>query len=169
MTPTADSLGLLAATMGPTARAYHAGYVVRDLEQAMDVLGAAMDVVWAPPMDYPGRRFMTRDGEIDVPQLRLTYSTLPVHIELIQEAPGTLWVADEGGLRGHHIGVWADDLAADSQRLVALGLPIHTHGLDEHGNLASFTYHETPFGLYIELVDSIAKSFYPLWFASAET
>ena len=164
--PENAALGLLAATMGPQARAYHTGYVVRDLERAMALLGGAMGVRWAPVMDYPGTKLRTRDGIIEVPRLRFTYSTLPVHVELIQEAPGSLWVAG-GELKGHHIGVWADDLEAESARLEALGLPLHTHGLDADGKMWSFAYHETPFGLYIELVDSVAKAFYPQWFAQA--
>jgi hypothetical protein len=161
-----DALGLLAATMGPTARAYHTGYVVRDLDRAMAVLGEAMGIRWAPVIDYPGARVRTRDGILEIPRLSLTYSTLPVHIELIQEAPGSLWVAGSD-LRGHHIGVWADHLEAESARLEALGLPLHTHGLDADGKMWSFAYHETPFGLYVELVDAAAKSFYPHWFAQA--
>jgi hypothetical protein len=159
-------LGLLAATMGSTARAYHTGFVVRDLEPAMRVLGAALGVRWAPAMDLPIPRLRTPDGEVEAPALRFTYSILPIHVELIQEAPGSLWVADEG-LRGHHIGVWAEDLASESARLEALGLPLHTHGIDDEGRMASFAYHETSFGVYLELVDAVAKSFYPLWFAQA--
>jgi hypothetical protein len=166
--PAADTpLGLLAATMGSTARAYHAGYVVPDLDEAMRALGEALGVEWAPPIDLPIRHMRTRDGDVEVEPLRLTYSTLPTHVELIQSQPGTLWVADQG-LRGHHLGVWADDLAAESARLSELGLPLHTCGLDEQGEMASFAYHETPFGLYLELVDAVAKAFYPLWFAQAD-
>jgi Glyoxalase/Bleomycin resistance protein/Dioxygenase superfamily len=165
--PEADApLGLLAATMGSTARAYHCGYVVRDLHEAMRVLGEAIGVQWAPPMDLPITRMRTPDGAVEMEPLRLTYSSLPIHIELIEEQAGSIWVADEL-LRGHHLGVWADDLAAESARLSALGLPLHTSGLDDDGEMASFAYHETPFGIYIELVDSIAKAFYPLWFAQA--
>lgn len=166
--PAADSaLGLLAATMGSTARVYHCGYVVPDLDKAMVVLREALGVAFAPPMELPYRRMQTPDGVIEIDQpLRLTYSSLPVHVELIQSAPGTLWEADTG-LRGHHLGVWADDLAAESARLSALGLPLHTHGLGDDGELTGFAYHATPFGMYLELVDSVAKQFYPGWFAQA--
>lgn len=166
--PAADTaLGLLAATMGSTARVYHCGYVVPDLDEAMVVLREALGVEFAPPMELPYHRMRTPAGDVEVERpLRLTYSSLPVHVELIQSAPGTLWEADTG-LRGHHLGVWADDLAAESARLSALGLGLHTHGLDDDGGLAGFAYHETPFGMYLELVDSVAKHFYPGWFAQA--
>jgi len=166
--PAADTaLGLLAATMGSTARVYHCGYVVPDLDEAISALREALGVAFAPPMELPYHRMRTPDGIIEIDQpLRLTYSSLPVHVELIQSARGTLWEADTG-LRGHHLGVWADDLAAESARLSALGLPLHTHGLGDDDELTGFAYHETPFGMYLELVDSVAKQFYPGWFAQA--
>ena len=46
-------------------------------------------------------------------------SAKTVHVELIEDAPGTLW--DFGDRqRGHHLGVWADDVAAEADRLDAL-------------------------------------------------
>jgi hypothetical protein len=165
--PTEDrSLGLLAATLGAQARVFHTGFVVRDLDGAMRLLGEALGVDWAKPLEVAGIKLRTRDGGIEVPEMRLTYSAKPAHVELIQEVPGSLWVA-ESGLRGHHVGMWTDDLAGEVERLEALGLPLHTHGLDAAGELATFAYHEPPLGLYIELVDASAKSFYPQWFAQA--
>jgi len=40
-------LGLLAASLGPQARVFHAGFVVRDFEGAMRRLGEALRVDWA--------------------------------------------------------------------------------------------------------------------------
>ena len=160
------SLGLLAATLGTTARVFHTGFVVRDLDGAMGVLGEALGVDWARPLATPPLRLRTREGDVHVPGMRLTYSAQPAHVELIEEVPGSLWSAD-AGLRGHHIGLWSTDLAGDSARLAALGLPLHTHGLNDDDSIATFAYHETPFGMYLELVDSAVKSFYSQWFASA--
>jgi len=165
MDSSADAgLGLLAATLGTRARVFHAGFVVRDFAAAMKLLGEALRVDWAKPLETPPMRLGTRDGEIEVPRMRLTYSVQPVHVELIEAIPGTLWEADTG-LRGHHIGVWTDDLAGESARLESLGLPLHTHGVDEAGKLATFAYHETTFGMYLEIVDTAARAFYPKWFA----
>ena len=160
----AAGLGLLAASLGPEARVFHAGFVVRDFEGAMKRLGAALRIDWAKPLEAPPMRLGTRDGEIEVPGMRLTYSVQPMHVELIEAVPGTLWEADTG-LRGHHVGLWTDDLAGESRRLEGLGFPLHTHAIDEAGALTTFAYHATDFGLYLELVDSAARAFYPQWFA----
>lgn len=160
------ALGVLAATLGSAARVFHAGFVVRDLEGAMSVLGAALGVNWAKALEAPPMKLRTRSGDVEVPGMRLTYSAQPAHVELIEEVPGTLWEA-ETGMRGHHVGMWTDDLAAEVERLEGLGLPLHTHGLDADGRLATFAYHETPFGMYLELVDTAAKAFYPHWFGQA--
>jgi hypothetical protein len=160
------SLGLLAATLGATARVFHAGFVVRDLDAAMSVLGAALAVNWAKPLAAPAMKLRTPAGDIEIPGMRLTYSAQPAHVELIEAVPGTLWEA-ETGMRGHHVGMWTDDLAGEVARLEALGLPLHTHGLDGAGRLSTFAYHETNFGMYLELVDTAAKGFYPQWFAQA--
>lgn len=165
--PTEDrSLGLLAATLGATARVFHAGFVVRELDAAMRVLGEALGVDWAKPLETPAMKLRTPAGDIEIPGMRLTYSAQPAHIELIEEVPGTLWEA-EAGMRGHHIGMWTDDLAGEVRRLEALGLPLHTHGLDHAGELSTFAYHETTFGMYLELVDTAVKGFYSRWFAEA--
>ncbi len=160
------SLGLLAATLGATARVFHAGFVVRDLDGAMSLLGEALGVNWAKPLETPAMKLRTGSGDIEIPGMRLTYSVQPAHVELIEEVAGTLWEA-ETGMRGHHVGMWTDDLAGEVARLEALGLPLHTHGLNDAGELATFAYHETPFGMYLELVDTAAKGFYPKWFALA--
>jgi len=157
-------LGLLAASLGPQARVFHAGFVVRDFEGAMRRLGEALRVDWAKRLEAPAMRLGTRDGEIEVPSMRLTYSVQPMHVELIEAVPGTLWEADTG-LRGHHVGLWTDDLAGESKRLEDLGFPLHTHALGPDGGLATFAYHATDLWLYLELVDSAARAFYPKWFA----
>ena len=50
-----------------------------------------------------------------------------------------------------------------------LGVPAVTPGSAARGDgrLATFAYHETPFGMYVELVDTAAKGFYPQWFTQA--
>jgi catechol 2,3-dioxygenase-like lactoylglutathione lyase family enzyme len=162
---TTDDLGLLAATMGPEARVYHVGFVVPDLATAVAELSPALGVTFTEPMTLPDFEVHTQDGPRDL-ELRLVYSTTAVHVELIEDAPGTLW--DFGDRqRGHHLGVWADDVAAEADRLDALGLERVWWAVGGDGHLA-FSYHQTPFGFYIELVGTVAKSFYPAWFAQAE-
>lgn len=160
-----ERLGVLAATMGADARVYHVGFVVPALDAAMTKLGEALGIVFTEPMNLPFTKLQTPDGERDV-ALRFAYSTRPVHIELIAAAPGTLWdfATQE---RGHHVGVWADDVESEATRLESLGMPRVWWASDLEGRPA-FSYHETPFGFYIELVGAAAKAFYPDWFRAAE-
>ena len=158
-------LGLLAATMGPEARVYHVGFVVPDLEEAVATLGPALGVTFTEPMVLPAMEVHNASGPADV-ELRLVYSTSPVHVELIDDAPGTLWDFDERQ-RGHHLGVWADDVATEADRLDSLGLERVWWAVGEDGRL-TFSYHRTPFGFYIELVGTVARAFYPAWFRQAD-
>lgn len=158
-------LGVLAGTLGAGASVYHVGFVVPDLEAAIDVMSTVLGVPFTAPMALPFTALQTPDGPRDVP-LRFAYSTRPVHVELIESAPGTLWDFDDRQ-RGHHLGVWADDVAAESDRLEGVGLERLWWAEGEDGRLA-FSYHATPFGFYLELVDTVAKAFYPGWFGSVD-
>ena len=158
-------LGLLAGTMGATARSYHVGFVVPDLDEAIALMTKALGVPFTAPMELPFRTLHTPEGEREV-TLRLAYSTRPAHVELIESAPGTLWDFDDR-VRGHHVGVWADDVAAEADRLEGLGMRTVWWATDDTGRMA-FSYHETPYGFYLELVDAVARSFYPGWFAQAD-
>ena len=158
-------LGLLAGTMGAGSRIYHVGFVVPDLDAAIDDVGEGLGVTFTEPMTLPYQTLHTPDGPRDV-SLRLTYSARPAHIELIANAPGSLWdFADQR--RGHHLGVWADDVDAEADRLDARGWRRLWWATNSDGRLA-FSYHDTPYGFYIELVGTTAKAFYPAWFGAAD-
>jgi hypothetical protein len=154
-------LGPLAGTMGTGSRVYHVGFVVPDLEEAIATLGPALGITFGPAAELPFTTLETPEGPRDV-VLRLTYSPRPVHVELISSASGTLWDFDDQR-RGHHLGVWTDDIAMEADRLDGLGMPRlwWVHGPD--GALV-FSYHDTPYGFYIELVNdafraALAESF----------
>jgi hypothetical protein len=157
--------GVLAATVGERARVYHVGFVVQDLDSAAASLGAALGVTFTPPAELPYPELMTPEGPRPA-RLRLTYATRPVHVELIENCGGTLWDW-ESRERGHHLGVWAEDIAAEADRLDALDMPRlwWVHGDD--GEMV-FSYHATPFGFYIELVSTAWKAAYPLMFSAAD-
>jgi hypothetical protein len=158
-------LGLLAGTMGAGARVYHVGFVVPDLHDAISTLGPALGITFSPPIDLPFTTLETPDGPREV-SLRLTYSTRPVHVELISSAAGTLWdFADER--RGHHLGVWTDDVAAEAERLDGLGLRRLWWVRGDDGRMV-FSYHDTPYGFYIELVDNAARAGMPDWFRALD-
>ena len=68
---------------------------------------------------------------------------------------GTLWDFDDRR-RGHHLGVWADDVEAEADRLEGLGMTRLWWARDADGTM-TFSYHDTPYGFYLELVTSVAR------------
>lgn len=148
-------LGLLAGTMGSGARIYHVGFVVPDLDEAMATLGPALGVTFLPPMDLPFPTLETPEGPRAV-ALRLTYSTRPVHLELIGTAPGSLWDFDDHR-RGHHLGIWTEEIADEADRLDSHGMKRLWWVFGDDGAMV-FSYHDTPYGFYIELVNSAFRA-----------
>ena len=135
-----------------TSGIYHVGYVVADLDAAMTQFTVAIGARW---VDHVVRA-RYRDAAEQVVEVELhTSFTLdgPVHVELIQAAPGTIWELGPGP-RIHHIGLWTDDVAAEAQRLVRSGLPVVAGGLDDVDASVPgyFSYHDNPHGGKVELV-----------------
>ena len=62
---------------------------------------------------------VTADGPMDIP-FKLVYSLEAPHIELVQEVPGSIWVSAPRNAV-HHLGYWADDVAATGARLEQAG------------------------------------------------
>jgi catechol 2,3-dioxygenase-like lactoylglutathione lyase family enzyme len=151
--------------MGSGARVYHVGFVVPDLDAAIADVSEGLGVTFTEPMTLPYPTLQTPDGPKDV-SLRLAYTARPAHIELIGDVPGSLWDFTDSR-RGHHLGVWADDVDAEADRLDARGWRRMWWATNEDGRLA-FSYHDTPYGFYIELVGTVAKGFYPTWFSQAD-
>lgn len=160
------TLGLLAGTMGSSAKIYHAGYVVPDIREAIATMRQALGVTFTEPMALPIEEIGSVHGRHRI-QLEFAYSAAPMHFELVSSVPGTMWDFNSAE-RGHHIGVWSDDLHADAARLDALGMPRIWWGLDAQGEMAHFCFHQTPYGFTIELVDTVARAFYPDWFRAVE-
>src|SRR4051812_33874359 len=159
------ALGLLAGTLGPGARVFHVGLAVPQLESAVASFTDVLGVAFTPPGEV-SLDVQTPDGSSSV-DLRFVYSTRGAHVELTESVAGTVWDADSAS-RGHHIGVWSDDPAAEAARLEALGLPAVAWSDDAATGARRFSYHATPFGIYVELVDAAARAFYPDWFRSAD-
>jgi hypothetical protein len=157
-----ERLGALAGTFGRRARVYHVGFVVPDLEVAVAEMSEILAVPFTAPFELPFPEVQTPDGPVRV-KLRYAYSTRPANVELIQSVPRTLWDFDDRH-RGHHLGVWTDDVAKEAERLADRGMPKLWWGNNDAGR-PMFSFHLTPFGFYIELVDTVAMSFYPQWFA----
>lgn len=152
-------------------RLFHIGVRVPNLEAAMDEIGASMGVTWAEQRENPAQTLWTPAGGLQEIHLKYTYSAEgPQHIELLEGPPGTFW---DGTVQpgAHHVGVWADDVQAETDRLVSLGWTLigaqHDPGAGE--GVGMFTYLQPPSGLIVELVDAAVTTFFEQWWSAAAT
>ncbi len=144
-------------------RLFHTGIRVTDLDKAMDELTNALGVAWARPREGEQSVWTPETGLRSVP-LRFTYSTEgPQHLELLEGAPRSIWDAD--GTPGvHHVGVWVDDVVAETDGLLRAGWTLVAAQQAPDSGLGRFTYVAPPSGLILELVDAaIAPSFEAWW------
>ena len=139
-----------------SASHFHVGIVVPRLEPALEHLTAVTGARWGPttetavPVAEP-------DGTRRAVPLRFAYSRDAPYLEVIEEAPGSVWVCNPHS-NLHHIGLWADGLAGERSRLVGAGCPVEIAGfVDGTGDPAMYTYHADPLGIRIELVDAALR------------
>ena len=164
-----DRLGGLAATMGTDARIFHTGFVVPDLDATIADMKDTLGVVFMEPLEIAGVTLHSLDGtrEDDI-TVRFAYSTRPCHIELIERvaSKATFWSYDSR-LRGHHIGVFTDDVAAEAGHLDSRGWEKVWWGTAPDGTMV-FSLHETPYGFAVELVSSAGKEIFAQLFSQAD-
>ena len=147
--------------------AFHVGVRVSDLDAAMQQLGPALGVRWAEPRDRDDQPVWTPGGGLERVPLRFCYSVdPPMHIELLESSGGSVW--DAGDAPGtHHIGVWVDDVDAESERLVSLGWSLEAcrSDPDADGTHGIFAYLQPPTGLLVEVVSREIQPFFEAWWA----
>lgn len=150
---------------------FHTGFIVAELEPAMAELTTVFGITWTAIED---RRLavVTPDGPLRARQ-RFVYSRgEPPLIELLEPVAGTVW--DQPTLEGsgpgaaHHVGVWAEDFAATSERLVGAGFPRLLTFDDGSGRAVGFAYHRLPSGALVEIVDAAVRADLEAWFRGGE-
>ena len=100
---------------------WHIGIAVPDLEEGKAELGEVFGLQWRPARV---RKLTLADaaGRPCAVECHVVFSLGAFAVEVWQAIPGTPPdVPEAGGV--HHIGCWADDLAAEAKRLGALGYP----------------------------------------------
>jgi hypothetical protein len=123
------------------SKLFHIGIVVPDVDATAGELGATGVQSFHPPIES-ARSVKTPSGPIDV-RFRVRYSFGPFRLELVQEVPGTIWVASAGL---HHLGYWAADLDSQSAALEDEGFPMVARS-------DAWSYHRSSAGFYVELLD----------------
>ena len=129
---------------------FHTGIVVDDLASAMEELGAILGVAW----NTGGAEVRLTDAA-GVRTVRTAYAlstTGPHHVELVQSIPGTLWSVVAPG-HAHHLGYWVDDVPTAAAELERLGSEQIAGVAVKDGRPPVCTYHRSPSGLYLEIVD----------------
>lgn len=150
-------------------RLFHVGVRVPDLDRAMEEIGTGWGVSWAEPRENPGQALWTPDGGAQEIHLKYTYSAEgPQHIELLEGPAGTFWDGrQQPGT--HHVGVWADDVQAETDRLMSAGWTLvgaqHDPGAGD--GVGAFTYLQPPSGLIVELVDAALLPHFETWWSAA--
>ena len=145
-------------------RAYHLGIRVPDIESAMDEMGSTLGVTWCSLQEREQSVWTPDTGSVTIP-LKFTYSAEdPMHLELLEGAPGSIW---DGRVSpgAHHIGVWSDDVRGDTQALVDAGWTLLMAQAEPAQGFGAFTYVQPPSGLIVELVWSAIKPMFDRWFA----
>lgn len=143
---------------------FHCGIRIPDLDKATAELGDELNVSWATTCEWQQPVWTPEDG-LHTYDLRFTYSTQgPVHLELLEGAPGSPWHA--GDAPGpHHLGFWVDDVAASVHELVAGGWRIVASAALPDDGFGAFAYVAPPSGLIVEVVASRAKPRFEAWWA----
>ncbi len=131
---------------------YHLGLATNDVDRAVQVLTDAFGFRWsdrshAEPMD-----FWSPDGPVSLESVAVHTIGGPMHIELIQGAPGGVWATDEL-IALHHHAYWSNDVRGDVERLQRRGWRIQVCALGDDGKPAMFAYLTKPGQFRVELVD----------------
>lgn len=145
-------------------RTYHLGVRVPDIHAAMAEMGSSLGLTWCSVQESDQSIWTPDAGTTTVP-LKFTYSAEgPQHLELLQGAPGSVW--DGTGVTGaHHVGVWVDDVAAETNALVDLGWKVVAAQREPTKGYGVFTYVVPPTGLIVELVWSAIEPMFERWWA----
>jgi hypothetical protein len=122
----------------------HVGIIVEDLDSAMAELTATQGIRWLPVQERPN----------DQTTLRLTFSTEPPYIELVEGSPGTSRDTSNGP-HIDHLAYWTESFDEDKQRLLDAGMTLDVEGSSPFGGSWCYLSSKTT-GVRVELCDVAA-------------
>jgi catechol 2,3-dioxygenase-like lactoylglutathione lyase family enzyme len=145
----------------------HVGVRVPDIEKAMHELSAGAGLEWSSLQHRQQAVWLPGVGATEL-ELRFTYSTSgPVHMELLQGPPGSVWGGDE--VPGpHHAGYWVDDVVATTEALMHQGWSLEAASSPPEDGYGVFTYVRSPAGILVEPVSSAVRPRFEQWWAGGE-
>ncbi|MEP7047364.1 MAG: VOC family protein [Ilumatobacteraceae bacterium] len=143
---------------------FHIGIRVPDLAAAMAEVGTHSGVTWASVQERPMSVWLPGTGPV-VMQLALTYSVEgPVHLELMKGPDGSIWDGQDAP-GAHHFGYWSDDVAGDTESLLADGWTLELAAAAPDEGYGRFTYVRSPSGYLVEPVSVGSKPRFERWWA----
>jgi len=148
------------------SRTFHTGIVVSDIHAAQGALASSIDVAWSPIRTFEPLPFWTPAlGTHDVVVSACYSRQGPVHLELCQ---GTGRFYDpEAQPDARHIGVWVDDLPAETEQLLRQDWQVLAAGAAPEEGYGAICYMQPGMGgLVIELVSTDLKPFIEDWLAA---
>jgi hypothetical protein len=127
------------------------GIVVSDLATARAEFSELLGVTWGPVLHLAQVEYRDQAGEDVILPTTFCYPVEEPRLELIEEAPESVWVCNEHS-NLHHMGFWSDDLPAESSRLAGAGCPLQFCGRAGVGVPVSFASHRIGSEVRIEVV-----------------
>ncbi|MDE0320655.1 MAG: VOC family protein [Acidimicrobiales bacterium] len=146
-------------------RLFHTGIRVPDLDAAMAEMGETLGVSWASVQHNAAQQVWTPQQGLQSVELTFTYSREgPQHLELLQGQSGTIWDgSDDPGV--HHVGVWVDDVAAETERCLHAGWKVAAAAAPPDDGYGVFAYVVPPSGPIVELVWSAIEQRFESWWS----
>ena len=148
---------------------FHVGIRVPDLAAAMEELGASLGVTWSESRENPEQTLWTPELGLQHLHLKYTYSAEgPQHVELLEGPAGSFWDGrTDSGI--HHVGIWVDAVAEETDRRVKAGWRIVGSQRDpgDGKGYGVFSYVQPPSGLIVELVDRAVLPHFEQWWGAA--
>lgn len=131
---------------------FHVGFIVPDLDAAMEEFQGALGIEWRAPIDAIVA-LRGPDGVMEASVYSVYSEGGPPAIELVESVPGTP-LAGDGGVSFHHLGFWTDSLADSSRDLDVHGWPCQATVASTENDPRRFTLQQSPHGFYVELFDA---------------
>src|SRR3954467_8403674 len=131
---------------------FHVGFIVPDLDAAMEELHVALGIEWRAPIDaiVP---LLGADGVVEANVYSVYSEGGAPAVGLVQSVPGTP-LAGSGGVSFHHLGFWTDRLADSSHDLDAHGWRCAATVASPENRPSPFALQRSPHGFYVELFDT---------------
>jgi catechol 2,3-dioxygenase-like lactoylglutathione lyase family enzyme len=141
---------------------YHVGLRLPDIRRAMSELSDSMGLHWAAPQHIPMRPWIPGTGYQDL-EITLAESVEgPVHVEVAEGTPGSIWDYRLGeGL--HHFGVWVDSVGETVAGLVKQGWVLEMSAASPEEGYGGFAYIRSPAGIVFEPVSTGSQAIHQRW------